>query len=167
MLGATILMTMFRYDHDKNEQLLALAERVTAHEWSEPQPSGQRSLHETLFHILAVVEEYLVLCETGQATWGARKISDYPDAASLRTFNDKIYATYLPTLERLTDEQLMQRITSVMPHGVVQSVVMWQILVHMLYHSQQHRSEVASMLTRYGHSPGFIDFFGFGDWGVV
>lgn len=167
MLGATILLTMFRYDHDKNEQLLALAERVTPQEWAEPQPSEQRSLHETLFHILAVAEEYLVLCETGEVTWGKRSTADYPDAASLRAFNDRIYASYLPTLERLTDEQLVQRVTAPMPHGVVQSVVMWQILVHMLYHSQQHRSEAASILTRYGHSPGFIDFFGFGDWGVV
>jgi uncharacterized damage-inducible protein DinB len=34
----------------------------------------------------------------------------------------------------------------------------WQILVHILYHSAQHRSEMAEMLTRYGQSPGDLDF---------
>lgn len=165
MLAPAILRTMFQYDHEKNHQLLALAAQVTSQQWDEPQPAGQRSLHETLFHILSVCEEYLLLCRTGQPNWNMRWIHDYPDAVSLQQFSDQLYAAYLPDLEQLTDQQLTAHITSVMPHGVTQSVRVWQLLLHMLYHSAQHRSEVASILTRYDHSPGFIDFFGFGDWG--
>lgn len=165
MLAPTILLTMFQFDYTKNNQLLALAAHVTPQQWSEPQPAGQRSLHETLFHILSVCEEYLSYCHTGQADWAMRAIEDYPDAASLQQFSDQLYAAYLPYLEQLTDQQLTTHMTAVMSHGVTQSVRVWQLLLHMLYHSAQHRSEAASILTRYDHSPGFIDFFGFGDWG--
>jgi uncharacterized damage-inducible protein DinB len=40
------------------------------------------------------------------------------------------------------------------------TLTIWYILTHVLFHSAQHRSEVAIMLTRYGQSPSFIDFMG-------
>ena len=165
MLAPTILLAMYQFDYEKNTQLLALGAELTPQQWDEPQPAGQRSLHETFFHIVTVCEEYLSLCQTGQPNWAMRSLDDYPDAASLLALNDQLYAAYLPYVEQLTDQQLSTHVTAVMSHGVTQSVRVWQLLLHMLYHSAQHRSEAASILTRYDHSPGFIDFFGFGDWG--
>ncbi len=167
MLSTTMLVTMFQYDHDTNNRLIDLAAKVTPKQWDAPQEAGQRSLHQTLFHLLAVEEEYLSLCQNRQPIWASRRFANYPDPAALRVLSDHSYTTYLPYLERLTDEQLTSRITAMMPSERVESVMIWHMLVHMLYHSAQHRSECAFMLTRYGHSPGFIDFYGFGDWGAV
>jgi uncharacterized damage-inducible protein DinB len=35
---------------------------------------------------------------------------------------------------------------------------LWQLMLHQANHATQHRSENAAMLTRFGHSPGDLDF---------
>ncbi|MHB8647052.1 MAG: DinB family protein [Thermomicrobiales bacterium] len=35
---------------------------------------------------------------------------------------------------------------------------LWQQMLHQVNHGTQHRSEVAVILTEYGHSPGWMDF---------
>lgn len=162
MLANTMLRTMHQYNYDINARLLDLAELVTPEQWDAPQQAGQRSLHETLHHIVAVEEEYLVLCTTGEPIWDSRPIADYPDVASLRALNERNYATWRPWIEALTDAELARRDTYLMSHGVDMEAPIWALLLHMLYHSAQHRSESAFMLTCYGHSPSFIDFFGYG-----
>jgi len=167
MLAPTIIRTMYQYSHDTTNRLLDLATKVTPEQWDTPQEAGQRSLHQTLHHLIVVEEEYLHLCQTGHTIWASQPIERYPNATSLHALNDQIHATYLPYLERLTDDDLTTRITALMPSERVESVLIWHIFIHMLYHSAQHRSECAFMLTRYGHSPGFIDFYGYGNWGEV
>lgn len=162
MVATEMLKTMFLYNHETNSRLLALAERVSDAQWKAPQEAGQRSLHVTLHHILVVEDEWLHLCSRGEPIWGTRPIDDYPDVASLRALNDANYHTFSPWLTSLDDGALAARPTYLMPHGREQEASVWAMLTHMLYHSQQHRSECAFMLTRYGHSPGFIDFFGYG-----
>jgi uncharacterized damage-inducible protein DinB len=41
--------------------------------------------------------------------------------------------------------------------GKAFAVTQWRLLTHVVFHGMQHRSEVAIMLTNYGHSPGGID----------
>ena len=36
--------------------------------------------------------------------------------------------------------------------------LLWQQMLHQVNHGTQHRSEVAVILTEYGHSPGWMDF---------
>jgi uncharacterized damage-inducible protein DinB len=162
MLGKAILLLMFRYDYETNNRLLDHAAKITAAQWDAPQEVGQRSLHATFFHILAVQEEWLHLCQHGVSIWNTRPRDAYPDVASLRVFSDQLYQTYLPYLESLTETALTALVKdALMPDGDTQSVTLWKLLIHAFYHSAQHRSEIASMLTRYGHSPGDIDFYGY------
>lgn len=165
MFSKTMLLTMFAYNDYINRELLDIAAKVTAEQWAAPQDFGQRSLHETLFHLLVVEEEWFYLCEHGTPIWDYRKIEDYPDVASLRAFSDKMYPIFRTYLESLDDTKLTSTLYATMPHGVDKSVTILHMLTHTLFHSAQHRSEVAVLLTRYGQSPEEIDFLGFGDWG--
>lgn len=162
MLSKTMLLTIHDFNFNTNVRLLGLAERVTLDQWDAPQEARQRSLHETLFHFIAVEEEYLHLCTTGESIWGKCDFADFPDVASLQTKNRANHVKFRPWVEALDDEQLTLMRTYLMPHGVYQKSAVWPLLLHMYFHSAQHRSECAFMLTRYGHSPGFIDFFGYG-----
>lgn len=107
-------------------------------------------------------------CQSEQPpVWEWRPFADYPDVPTLLALNNQIFATYDPYIATLTEDQLLARRSGIFPSGRQESVVVWHILVHMHYHSAQHRAEVASILTRCDKSPWFIDFYGFGDWGEV
>jgi uncharacterized damage-inducible protein DinB len=166
MRSPEMLLKMFDYNYRTNQHLLTLAAKVTPDQWTATLESGMRGLHETLFHLLIVEEEWLYFCEQGTPRFDYRLIGDYADVESLRTFADQLYQAYRPYLARLDEDGLSARVTGEMPEpdSPVRSPRVWHLLMHMLYHSAQHRSEVAMMLTRYGHSPGDIDFYGFEEW---
>jgi uncharacterized damage-inducible protein DinB len=162
MLGKVMLLTWFDYNHEINNRLLGGTAHITPEQWEAPQTFGRcTSLHETLFHVLSVEEEWLELCESGRPNFAFRSIEDYPDVVSLRAYSDQVYTRYYAYFESLSEDQLTARIFALLPDNKEHSVMVWQLLSHMLYHSAYHRSEIASMLTRFDQSPGPIDFFGF------
>jgi uncharacterized damage-inducible protein DinB len=60
-------------------------------------------------------------------------------------------------LDTLTEEMLNSTIRYVIP-GAIRERVVWHILVDLIIHATQHRSEAAALLTSYGQSPGDFDF---------
>jgi uncharacterized damage-inducible protein DinB len=60
-------------------------------------------------------------------------------------------------LNTLTEETLNSTIRYVIP-GAIRQRVVWHILLDLILHATQHRSEAAALLTRYGQSPGDFDF---------
>jgi uncharacterized damage-inducible protein DinB len=60
-------------------------------------------------------------------------------------------------LDTLTEATLNSTIRYVIP-GVIRERVVWHILLDVIIHATQHRSEAATLLTSYGQSPGDLDF---------
>lgn len=161
MLTPTIFLTMFNYNHDTNNRLLALASKLTPTQWATSHDYGHNTIHEIMHHTITVEEEWLHLCREGEVFWNARPIADYPDVPSLLTLSDAIHADYLPYVQSLTDDILAGTATGLMPDGIIRPEVVWHMLLHYHTHSTLHRSEVARMLTGFGFSPNSIDFFGY------
>ena len=159
MLSQMMMLKMFGFNHQTNNRLLDLATMLTPEQWDAPQDIGRRSsLRETMFHTLIVEEEWVYFCEHSVTRFDFRKIEDYPDVASLRRFSDDTYQWIQGYLENLDEEKLTATITGAAPGDVERNFSVWYILLHAVFHSAQHRSEAAEMLTRFGYSPGFIDF---------
>ena len=60
-------------------------------------------------------------------------------------------------IDALSEETLNDTIRYVIP-GAVRVFPVWLILVDVVIHATQHRSEAAALLTNYGQSPGDYDF---------
>jgi uncharacterized damage-inducible protein DinB len=147
------LITLYDYYYWATKKILAQAEQVTAEEWSEPPPIGDRSLRETLVHTLGA-ERGWRHDWMGQTDTTPVQAADFPDAASLAARWRAEEAAMRAYLGSLHDEDV---------HGMFHDVdaqnpcSLWQVIVHVSYHGMQHRSEAALLLTHFGHSPGSID----------
>jgi hypothetical protein len=54
---------------------------------------------------------------------------------------------------RTVEQLFFYTTTSGEPH----ERILWQVMVHLVNHGTQHRSEAAALLTDFGHSPGDLD----------
>ena len=61
-------------------------------------------------------------------------------------------------LAGLTDDDLTATIQYTRTEGVQLETPLWQILLHVINHGTQSRSEAAVLLTQFGHSPGDLDY---------
>ena len=79
---------------------------------------------------------------------------DFPDVAAVRAYFRLMDGAFQAFLKGLTPAALEQVHTRTFSTGAVTRLPLWQMMLAVSYHSMQHRSEVAAMLTAAGHSPG-------------
>ena len=61
-------------------------------------------------------------------------------------------------LVALKDDDLNQVVRYTSTKGKPFENTLWHLLLHVVNHGTQHRSEAAILLTEYGASPGDLDF---------
>ena len=162
MLSKEMLTTMFDYNAATNVRLLECAAKVSDEQLDTPirlqhwQPAANALAY--------------VLVEAG---WGRfcrgievdrtkpPPIEPTAAIATLQAFQSEEHAQMRPFLDGLSDDDLTATLPRKYPDGTERTFIRWQVLVHILYHSAQHRSEAAELLTRYGQSPGDTDFIFF------
>ena len=149
-------------------RILAACTRVTPEQYAAPDAikAGWGGLRATMVHMLDSIWQPRITLQgyykeplADEAAYDATELHEdaFPTFAALRarwTTEQRAMRAYLDTL---TEETLNSTIRYVIP-GVVRQRVVWQILLDVIIHATQHRSEAAVLLTSYGQSPGDFEF---------
>jgi uncharacterized damage-inducible protein DinB len=164
---------IYEYDYWADWRILAACEKVNPEQYFAN--TGYRSLHTTLVHKLdsdwgwrlAFQKYFVPLADWKQGSpakqWEGEELTeaDLPTLDALKERwrgEEKAMRGYL---DSLSDEDLNGIVRYGIPGGIVRERVLWHCLIHVANHGTQHRSEAAEMLTRYGQSPGEVDFTAF------
>ena len=158
---AESLRTFYGYNRWATERLLDTATQLTAEQLDAPAGGEQRSVHETLLHLMTTQKGWLSWWDgslPADEAYGLRlDPAQYPDVAAIRELWDALEQQTQAFLARLDDELLQRVYSSQLPDGSEWQMVLWKMMLHIANHGTQHRSEAAALLTGFGHSPGDLD----------
>ena len=157
---------LYDYNDWADERILAACARVSPEQYAAPSSYGHGGLRATMVHILDNIWQQRITLQgyyreplADEAAYDATELHEdaLPTFAMLRerwTIEQREMRAYLDTV---TEETLNGVIRYVIP-GVIRERVVWHILLDLILHATQHRSEAAALLTGYGQSPGDFDF---------
>ena len=156
------IVRLYDYQREMNNHVLDVAERLSGDELTSVIVEGQRTIRDTLLHMIDTVQTNVSWWDgsmTGEAAFAREFLAqDYPDLASLRNFwrtADSDVAAFVGSL--VSDADLGRVYERSTPNGGKRQRALWEMMLHVVNHGTQHRSEVAMMLTKLGHSPGDME----------
>lgn len=151
---------LYKYNTWANARILDTTSKITHEQFAAPTSFPRGGLHGTLVHILSA-----------ECTWRKRwedispvpgiKPEEVPTFESLRArwrVEEKALTDFV---DSQSEESLNNRLQYKDTKGNPHENVLWQMMIHVITHGMQHRSEAAAMLTDLGHSPGDIDLIVF------
>jgi uncharacterized damage-inducible protein DinB len=157
------------YNDWADGRMLAACARVSPEQYAASGSYGRGGLRATMVHILDNIWQQRITLQgyyqeplADDAAYDATELHEdaFPTLAVLRErwlIEQQELQAYLDTL---TEEMLNGTIRYVIP-GALRERVVWHILMDLILHASQHRSEAAALLTSYGQSPGDFDFIMF------
>ncbi|MBN4064659.1 DinB family protein [Dehalococcoides mccartyi] len=153
---------LYEYQREVNTHLLEVAKRVSDDDLTSVIVEGQPSIRDTLFHMIDVIEVHFMWWNynTDQIVPDDpdRQLDDYPDIESLSIYWESVDHYLAKCVDSLTsDEQLNRTYQRSFADGSTSTRILWEMMLHVINHGTQHRSEVAMMLTKLGHSPGDME----------
>jgi len=152
------LSTLYDYNYWANERILSGAAQLTDSQFFAPTPHSHHNLHQTLLHTLGAEWIWRVRSAEGVSPRALLKAEALPTLSAIRACWREEEQKMRSFVAGLTDADLNRTIRYRSTGGNARENLLWEILHHLVLHGMQHRSEMASMLTNFGHSPGGIDF---------
>ena len=150
---------LYAYNHWANERILDACEKLSQEQFLAGQgmSSANPSIRDTLVHTMAAQEMWLARCG-GVSPARLLDPRDFNTLALIRQYWYQVEQHTQAYLGAVQDDFLLQTIEYKTTKGQPYANVRWQVLVHQANHATQHRSEIALLLTRWGFSPGDLDF---------
>ncbi len=154
------IQLLYRYNSWANARILTAASNVTQEQFVAPAEHPHNDLRHALTHTLFA--EWLWRNRwMGQSQPVSFLSEDFPTFKALRsrwTEEEKVLNDFVASL---SDEKLNSTFQYKTTKGKAFENILWQVMVHVVNHGTQHRSETAAILTELGHSPGDIDLIVF------
>ena len=152
------IQTLFDYNYWANGRLLQTASSLSDGLFQAPYNLSHGSLRGALVHILGAEIVWRRRCQEGISMSALPTEQEFPTLAFLQQRWNEEEQLMRAFLSSLTDQALSSTLKYSTTKGELQQNPLWQLLVHVVNHGTQFRSEAAVAETDYGHSPGNLDF---------
>jgi uncharacterized damage-inducible protein DinB len=155
------MLTLYTYNYWASARILKATANVTAQQFSDTPILSQGSLRGTLVHILGAEWAWRIRCQEGVSPTALLREQDFATLGTLRERWNQEERAMRAYLSSLDNEDLRREVRYTTTRGVALQNPLWQILMHVVNHGTQHRSEAAVLLTEFDHSPGDLDLIVF------
>jgi uncharacterized damage-inducible protein DinB len=162
MIDLGYVQCLARYNRWQNENLYAVAERLSDGERRRERGAFFGSIHATLNHLLWADRIWMSrLAGTPRPAGGIpESVSFHNDWGDLKHERAAFDAVIVDWADRLDDAALADDLTWFF--GAIKAEVTkpkWLLITHMFNHQTHHRGQVHCMLTQAGGKPGDADLF--------
>jgi len=147
---------LYKYNQWANAKILNAASNLTSEQFLAPSSFPHGGLRGTLVHTLFAEWIWRHRWE-GTSPVVRLKPEDFPTFESLRSRWADEEKLLMSFVDKVTDERLNSHFFYTNTRGDPFERILWQVMVHVVNHGTQHRSEAAALLTDFGNSPGDID----------
>lgn len=150
----------YAYTRWANGRVLDCAEQLSEEQVHHSDGPANWSIRDLLVHVMSGQERWL-------SRWQGRQggpepplldPTGFPDIASIRARWAQVDADTEKFLVGLTEDDLSREVSYHNLQGKPLTHRLGQQLMHQANHATYHRGEIAALLTRFGASPGEIDY---------
>lgn len=152
----------YGYTQWANQKVLDQAQLLTEEKFLATDLDNVWPIRDTLVHIMGAQALWLDRWRgvAGSTLWDPRQ---FPDVDTIRERWRVVDEETEAFLAGLTDERLAADLSYAGGDGRLFTRPLWKQMLHQANHATYHRGEVAALLSRYGLSPGEIDYLRFED----
>jgi len=154
--------TLYDYNSWANARILDTAAHLSPEQFLAAGGASFDSVRDTLVHTMSGQWMYLERWR-GRSPLAMLSAGEFPDLPSIRGWWDEIERETQAFVAGLSDALAGRVVEYTNTAGERWAYPLWQQMIHQVNHATQHRSEAAVMLTRFGYSPGWLDFLYFID----
>lgn len=156
-MNKTDLLFVLDYTAWANGRLLQAAERLNPEQFTATHRTTYGSLRGILVHVLVSFQVWRSRMQHGRMPAVLPAHEEFPSMGSFAARLQEEQAAlrrYVDSLDEAGVQCLVEYHTS---RGEIYQNAVWQIVLQVVNHATQHRSEAAEVLTEYGCSPGNLD----------
>lgn len=153
-----LIRLMYAYNNWANQRLLDACAKLSQEQFlaGAGYSTANPSIRDTLVHMLGTHELWLSRFN-GVSPTQLLDPKDFGTFPLVRQYWNEVETHTQGYLNRIEEDVLKQTVTYRSLKFEPFSNPRWQIMMHLINHSTQHRSEIALLLTRLDHSPGDLD----------
>jgi uncharacterized damage-inducible protein DinB len=149
------MKSLYNYNYWANDRIVRTVEGISEAQFNADMHNGIGTMRMTLVHILSGEWIWRVRWQGDRPTSMLRQ-EDFPTLVAIQACwqgEEQKMRAFLATLRDDDMERVIEYSRTTLP-GKIFAQPLWQVLVHVVNHGTQHRSEIAMKLTELNQSPG-------------
>ncbi len=160
MISLATFRELFDFNWWARDRQLAACAALTPEQLLQPVGGSFASVRDTLAHLVAAEWLYLERWQ-GRSPTAMPPAAEFPTLDSIRERWRGIEVLLRSVLAGLDDHQLARPITYTNIRKQTKTLLLWQMMYHLLNHQSYHRGQVTTQLRLLGAAPPAVDFYVF------